>query len=411
MQLIGILLGFIIILFLNSKKINMGLSLLIGAISAGLLSQMSIQEISLVIYEAIVEPVTLQLIIVVTVISGLGYILKETGDLDQMIDSLISIVKNGKLLSMLLPALIGTLSVPGGAILSAPLINESGDRISLDNVRKTASNLFFRHIFLFGYPLYGALILTGELFSVGKTFILRYNALIMLAGIISAYLVFFNNSHQERDDSIKNDDKGETIKEIMRFFISFLPILVIIVLALLFDVAFHYAVFVGLLIAVIRKLPEGNKVVEFSKRMKRFVFEGVNYKMAGLIIGVMAFKSIVEASGAVNGLANFLTHSGVPLSLMITVLGLITGYLTGMTMAALGILAPIFIPLFPEGNVGPYISLLFTTAFVGYLISPIHLCLALTKEYFEVSFKSVYRITAIPGLVMVVVALLQVMIG
>lgn len=410
MNLLGIVLGFALILLLNSKDIDMGLSLISGAVIAGLFSKMGIKEIAATILNSAIAPMSLQLITVVTVISGLGYILKETGDLDKMIDSLIVIVKNGKLLSMLLPALIGTLSVPGGAILSAPMVEESGNRINLDKVKKTASNLFFRHIFLFVYPLYGAFILASDLFEVKKIFIMRYNFLIMLAGTISAYLFFFKDVEYSVRAEKENNVNNDIGQEISRFFMSFLPILVIVILGLVFKVPFYLAVFPGLLIAVSKNLPAGNLVIEYINRLKNFFVKGVNYKMAGLIVGVMSFKSIVEASGAVGGLANLLANTGVPLSLMMVVLGLITGYLTGMTMAGLGILVPIFMPLIPSEAIGPYISLLFTTTFVGYLISPIHLCLTLTKEYFKVRLQPVYQVTVVPGIVMVIVAWLQVIV-
>ncbi|SJZ32376.1 DUF401 family protein [Selenihalanaerobacter shriftii] len=409
MELVGVLLGFVAILILNSRKVNMGLSLIIGSIVAGLFSGMSIKMIGITIFDSVVEPVALQLIIVVTVVSGLGYILKETGDLNNMIDALISLVKDGKILSMLLPALIGTLAVPGGAILSAPMVNESGDRIDLDKGRKTAINLFFRHILLFVYPLYGALILTADMFSVEKIFIIKYNALVMLGGVVAAYFAFFNSSHQENEEN--KEGRNNTMQDLSTFLISFLPILTIIILAIVFKVPFYLATIAGVLIAVSKNMPDGNFVKEYSKRLKDFLVKGVNYKMPVLIIGVMAFKAVVEGSGAVNGVADFLTSTGLPLSLMITVLGLITGYLTGMTMAAMGILIPIFMPVMPPEAIGAYITLLFTTAFVGYLISPIHLCLALTKEYFESRFKSVYLLTAIPGAVMIIIALIQVMVS
>jgi hypothetical protein len=409
MNLAGVLLGFIAILFLNSKKLNMGLALIIGSVIAGLFSGMSIQKVGITIFGAVIEPVALQLIIVVTVISGLGYVLKETGDLDRMIDALIIIVKDAKILSLILPAVIGAISAPGGAILSAPMVDESGDRINLDQTQKTAINLFFRHIFLFVYPLYAGLILTADLFSVEKIFIIKHNVLIMLAGVISAYFVFFNNVSREVEADKKSEDS--IIKGVSEFLISFLPLLIIMILALIFKLPFYLATIIGLLIAVGKNLATDNVIKEYIKRLRDFFVEGINYKMAFLIIGVIGFKAIVEASGAVGEMAVFLTNTGFPLSLMMIVLGLIVGYLTGLTMAAIGILIPIFISLIPTNVAGPYISLLFTATFVGYLMSPIHLCLALTKEYFEVSFKSVYRLLVIPGAVMIIVALFQVMIN
>ncbi len=404
MNLAGVIIGFLLILILN-KRINMGLSLLIGSIVAGLVSGLHPVEIMNVIFNGIVDPISLQLLIVVTLVSGLGFVLKQSGDLDKIINSLIIIFKDAKVLSTLIPMLIGTLAVPGGAIMSAPMIDESGDRINLDNNKKTAVNLFFRHIFVFIYPISNSFILTSNLFEVDNLFIIKYNFSIMLAGGIVAYFILFRGSDRE-ERGIK-EDRESIIKGISGFFSSFLPILIIIILGIIFNLPFSFAVMVGLIVALAKNLPSEGRIKAYINRCKELVTEGLKYKISVLIIGVMVFKGVVEATGAVDTLASLLSASQIPLSLMILILGMLTGYLSGLTIAALGILIPIFKPLIPLNAMGPYMSLLFTAVFIGYLISPIHLCLALTKEYFKVDFKPVYKLIALPLVVMIMVALLQ----
>jgi hypothetical protein len=89
-------------------------------------------------------------------------------------------------------------------------------------------------------------------------------------------------------------------------------------------------------------------------------------------------------------------------------MGYITGYLSGMTSAGLGILIPVFKPMIPQSNLGPFIALLYTSIFMGYLISPLHLCFALTKEYFESNYKPVYKLMIIPTLAIILTAVVQI---
>lgn len=401
----GILLGFIIILYLNTKNIDMGLSLFVGAIIAGLFS-MKFLEIFITIYKSLIDPLTIQLVVIVAVISGIGYILKETGDFDQMINSLIVIFKDAKILSMLLPALVGTLSVPGGAILSAPMVDESGSRISMNKAKKTAVNIFFRHIGFIVYPLYDALILTTNLAGIEKISLIKYNISIIVIGVISSYFVFFKGIDEK--SGIKIDTK--ITQEIKNFFWSFSPVIIILVASLIFKIPFYIAVFLGLFVAVSKRLKGDNKIKEIFKRYKLFFKKGVNYNLVGLLAGVMSFKGIVEASGSVTSIAEYLTNSGLPLSIMVIGLGLITGFLTGINMAALGLLMPIFLPLIPIAGLVPYLSLLFVSSFIGYLMSPIHLCLVLTKEFFQASYWQVYKYLLIPVVLMIITGLVQVIL-
>ena len=410
MNSLGVLVGFILIIILNSKKVDIGIAFLIGAIATAILSNLNLSKTFSIFYKTAVDPLTLKLTVIVTIISGLGYLLKQTGDLDIMINSLVEIFKNNKILCMLIPSLFGSLAVPGGAILSAPILSESADRINIGQPRKTAVNLFFRHVGFLIYPLYSAIIVTGELFKVSKLTFIKYNFLVMVVGIIVAYLTFFNSNHQEninkdKDKKVKNEKLLKN--NIISFLLSFSPILIILILVIGFSIPFSGAVFSGLIIGLIRNLPENGKIQTVWKRLLDFFAYGIKYKLILVILGIMLFKNIVEATGAVTSIASLMASSGIPISLMILLLGFTVGLLMGIETGAIGILIPIFLPLLPAHNPGSFIALLFTCSFCGYLVSPVHLCLILTKEYYETRFLPIYRLLAIPVLSMITAAFIQ----
>ena len=405
MNLIGILLAFILILYLSSKEFDIGLALLIGTVVAGAFSAMWPREIIAVFGEAIANPTTLELMFVVMIVSGLGYLLKQTGDMEKMIDSLFKIFQNGKILSMLMPALLGTISFPGGAILSAPMVDKSGDKIDLNNDQKTVINIFYRHIGYFIYPLQPSIIITSQLFEVSILTIVKYNFLIMFFSFIVSYVVYF----RDIDYYQPNEGSSSLFKNILTFLKSFKAILTILVLAIVIEVPFYLSVLIGLLIGAASNLSPQEKIISYVERLIDFFKNGAKYNMALLIFGVMAFKEMVEASGSVELIAEFLVSSGIPLGAMIVLLGLVPGYLLGVNSASMGILIPIFAPLMPA-NAGPYIALLFTASFIGYLMSPIHLCLVLTKEYFTTDFSTIYKKLSLPVFTMLIVGVIQLFI-
>lgn len=408
MELAGVAVALGSVMYMISKRVSMGLSLILGTCIAGLLSGIGLQKFGVAIVQGLMHPTTIELVIAVVLISGLGKLMKESGDLELMIDSLVAMFPNPKLLTMILPALIGTLNVPGGAIMSAPMVEENGKMLGLAASTKTAVNIFYRHIGYYVYPLYASLIILSELMNVQKLVLIRYNLITMLVGISVAYLVFFRGAKYQ---TLAKRSGHSTARNIINFFLGFSPILVALGLVLIFELPFYIAIAIGLLIGLLRRLPDESRRDVLKYRVRELFASWIDYKLVLVIMGLMMFKAVIEASGVVNTLAESLFSYGIPLPMMVVTLGLLTSYLTGAHMAASGILATLFIPLLPPTLVGPYSSLLFTAIMLGYLISPIHLCLVLTNDYFGSKYGEFLRQLSLPALAMLATAFIQLLLN
>ena len=404
MELAGVAAAFGVIMFLISKSVSVGLALLIGGGIIGLFSKLSLDGFFLAVASGVLSPITIELAIAVALISGLGRLMRESGDLETMVSSLVAQFRNPKVLSMLLPSLIGTISIPGGAIMSAPMVEENGNLLGLDAASKAAVNLFSRHFGYFVYPLHASIIILSELFEVRKATLIGFNVPAMLVGLFIAYNLFFRGVDYQAAD---RSDGNSTAVNLKNFLLSFSPVLAALSLVLLLEVPFYLAMAVGVLIALMRGLPSENRLGAVKARLVKFFKEWVNYRLVFTIIGLMTFRSLIEASGVVSSLAGSLFAFGIPLPVLVVVLGLVAAYLTGSDMAATGILAAFFAPLVPSGLAVPYTSLLFASAMVGYLVSPIHLCLILTNEHFEARYSVVLRKMALPLLAMLITAAVQ----
>jgi hypothetical protein len=126
------------------------------------------------------------------------------------------------------------------------------------------------------------------------------------------------------------------------------------------------------------------------------------------VVAVMGFKKVLESSRAVHAVSTVLSSSGVPLWLIAILIPLLIGLVTGMTIAPIGIGFPILIPLFQnDPHFLNYMVLAFASGISGDLLSPFHLCLILTKDYFRADLKGVYRFIWIPTASILMVALLM----
>ncbi|MFY9494416.1 MAG: DUF401 family protein, partial [Limnochordia bacterium] len=187
MVVVAVAAAFGLVMFLASRDVSLWLALLVGTGVVGLLSPMGLPSFMSAFFGGLLSPLTIQLVAAVLLISGLGRVMKENGDLELAVSSLVSLVPRPKLLTMLLPAVIGTINVTGGAIMSAPMVEENGKALGLDRTSQAAVNLFFRHIAYFVYPLHTSLIILSEVLAIPKQSIILSNVLPTLAGTVAAY--------------------------------------------------------------------------------------------------------------------------------------------------------------------------------------------------------------------------------
>jgi len=78
-----------------------------------------------------------------------------------------------------LPAIIGFLPMPGGALFSAPLVDDCDSAQSVSAHRKTAINYWFRHVWEFWWPIYPGVFLAMDIPG------LSVSVIIMLLGPLS----------------------------------------------------------------------------------------------------------------------------------------------------------------------------------------------------------------------------------
>ncbi|HWJ03292.1 MAG TPA: DUF401 family protein, partial [Verrucomicrobiae bacterium] len=78
---------------------------------------------------------------------------------------------------------------------------------------------------------------------------------------------------------------------------------------------------------------------------------------------------------------------GIPKLFLVMTLPLVIGLLTGLTQAVVAISFPVLLGL----TLTPHlITLAFVAGFAGVMLSPVHLCLVLTVDYFKTTMGRIY---------------------
>ena len=116
--------------------------------------------------------------------------------------------------------------------------------------------------------------------------------------------------------------------------------------------------------------------------------------------------------GALPALSEIFSSSGLPLGIILFTLPFIVGILTGITVAFVGVTFPlIYLMLQENGFSIGLMAFAFAGGYIGVLLSPVHMCLVLTKEYFKAEWTGIYRLIAIPSLIVFIAAVVRLWIG
>ena len=371
-----IIIGIVMVL----SKYELGIILTLGSVGFAILAGVDIIQ-SLI--NVLTDPSILSLIIIMTLIPILGGIMEESGMMIEMIQKM-RISRKSSL--MMIPALFGLLPVPGGALMSAPIVQQIDKEE--DANKKVAINVWYRHMLIMIYPLSSSLIIASILTDI-NLYILVFG---LLPGLIVMWLIGYITL-------VKNvspfTDQGE--RDLKRAFHNLLPILIAPLIDFIGRTFFDISVpelflLVGLVFSIWIALRFGkmnfSSVKNISKKMKIWRFPLIIFSM-------FMFLEVFILSGAPEEIAS------VDLSVFLLILiGFFLGFATGRIQLPISIIIPIYIVQF-TGITMPLLDFIFiyTSISLGYLLTPIHPCVAYSTEYFETDFIKAIKVLGKPILI------------
>jgi len=127
--------------------------------------------------------------------------------------------------------------------------------------------------------------------------------------------------------------------------------------------------------------------------------------MVLLIFGIMAFKGALIDSQAVLQIREEMVRYRIPFLMVVMGMPFISGLITGITIGFVGATFPLLVPLF--AGLSPldflvHASLAYVSGYVGMMLSPVHICLLVTKDYFKASLAASYRLIYKPAVAVMV---------
>ncbi len=195
----------------------------------GILFSLPLLELIKNVFKATIEWDTLHLLFIVILVTIFGGVLKFTQSLRDITDSLENLVKDTRTILALLPALIGILPMPGGAMMSAPMIEEVGSRKNISPEIKASFNHWFRHIMEFVFPLYQGVIIASVILQVPLSKIILAQVPMSLTMLGAGIFFLWRKVKIEKEES-KN--QKNTVENLLLFLKSIWGVLLAVVLNL-----------------------------------------------------------------------------------------------------------------------------------------------------------------------------------
>ncbi len=379
-QTLAVIVGFSFIPILTKKRVPIAYSILISALAMMLISGLGLDVIGRIFKSTLLEPKRVKQYLVVLEIGALGALLKKYSFIDIIIDKLNKVVANKKLQLMFVPALIGLLMVPGGAIISAPFIDKIGDELAIEKPRRAVINLIYRHISMHIMPYSNSLLLVALLLPQVNIYkLIAFNIIFVTIYVTIGYFTYIRDIKNERPQS----GEGSAINNFFQLALYTSPIYFAVILNIIFKTPFYIGVLVNILILYLLK-PRKTIIKDF--------IEGININVFLTIFGVYLIQATISNFPEFNKMLESLLAN--PTTLIPAMIGISAffGLATGYQPAALGVIIPVIGSMsLSMGRMTALAHIAFAWSFVGYFFSPLHLCQLFTMEYMGVDNASLYK--------------------
>lgn len=401
--IVRLFLVLVVIFWALRKNLSLGNSFFLGCILLMVAFEVSPRAAYGSVAASASNPKTIFLAVIVSLILILSNSMEKAGQMKRLFDAYQGLFDLPRVNLAIFPALIGLLPMPGGAVFSAPMLKALGKDTDLKGGDLSYINNWFRHVWEYWWPLYPGVLLTATLSGLN----LWYFALFMLPlTALSVIYGFFPLSHLRKAGG--TPAPRDATARVGPFLWELRPIVIVIAGGLLAGLALAFflpslkvAKELGLVISLLLALGWVVKVNRLRKReFAGIVTDPKLLNMIYMVLAILIFKGLVEDSRAVHLIAGEFQGLHFPLVMIAALLPLLVGLAVGITIGTMGSTLPIVISLVESYGEGhhllAYMMLSLSWGFLGTLISPLHICLTLSNQYFSTSLGAVYRLMLPP---------------
>lgn len=276
---------------------------------------------------------------------------------------------------VLLTSVLGILPAIGGALFSCALVKNIGKGTSAKDLQLAEINFWFRHFHVFINPLIPGVVLTAALTEVSIFQLMLVLAPMGVLCFLTGWYWFISPI------DFKSTFSWLPLGLNKSFYISSSVIFIGSVLSFFFKNSLIFFLFwCTCLVAVLSV-----KILGFKRVVGSFVPSAKLLKILWDVSGVLIFAFMLREGGLNELILNWTTTSILPMLLMLSVGIFFMGLITGICHAYVALLMPIAALFYSHDPL--IIGFLLGVGLSSQFLTPSHLCLIVTSEYFDVLVK------------------------
>ncbi len=389
---------------------QLGLAAIAGGLAIAFWRGLSLSTVARTILDDLFSADTMLLVCLMCLIMIFSSAMKKAGAMDRFARSIIAVAPSRRIAVALAPMLIGTLPVPGGAILSAPLVESMASEKDISPESLSAANFYFRHIIELTWPLFPAFVMTLSLADISAVTLLSihfYSAPVLFTlGLI--FLLPKKSWGKIRQ--VKTMPAGVKRES---FIAGIAPLAIALggygILALLWglispslEIPLAIKSLIGRYATILLGLSAGCFYVGLGKQGFS-VFKGSiqisTYRLILVLVGIRIFSALLGAAGVAQEAALEMERSGFPPVVATALIPLAAGLVTGVGYGYVGLAFPIvFGMMSAQGAIPKEATIALAAAFgyAGMMISPLHVCMVVSAEHFKTKLPATIKRVALP---------------
>lgn len=380
MELLKLLAVFAVIVIVLRLKKPLFMSMIAGTIAAAFLFSMDIRAFFSTLWKSSTSWNTISILLVFYLISFLQRMLEKRGSLDlaqQSLDRLFN--NNRRITASLAPFFLGLLPSASVVLLCGDIVQRSvGDDLSTEE--KAFVTSFYRHIPESFLPTFSAIILAISLtqgaVTIGSFILGMFPMVIALATL--GYVFYLRRIPKDARASSSGDKLGNFLNLCKGIW----PIALIIALILSLGIPVYAAAAISIVLFGVA----GKFTIAELKPFLQSSFEK-NLLISTFVI--MLFKDVLSETGVISALPALFAKLPFPEFIIFALIFFFGTVISGsQAIAAIGI--PLVYMSMPEAGL-PMFILLMGTAFAANQLTPTHVCLPITAEYFHISLGALVR--------------------
>ena len=378
LKLAGVFCVMILVLW---RKKPLSWAVAAAALAVWLLFWMPARTFAAALVRGAVRWDTIQLLLVLYLITFLQRMLEKRGCLTSAKDALDGLFNSRRVDASAAPALLGMLPAVGTVLICGDIVRQSTDGF-LKTEEQACVTSYYRHVSELFFPTYTSILIAVDL-SAGKVSVGGFTLamLPMLAVLMAIGWLFYLRRIPKDAGFFAGRAKAFYWKLLLR---SLWTIIFTVILIVAFGVPVHIAV----LACIVCNLFVGR----FGwKELRPFFASAFEARLMISTLLIMMFKEVLAAAGVISALPAFFSSLPVPPFLVFALI-FFFGSVAAGSQAIIVLCMGMAMAAAAQGGLALFV-LLMCMAYAAMQLSPVHVCLAVCAEDYRISLGTLIRKT------------------